>query len=244
MYRKDALHIQAVIGLGDNTNWGDPWEYESAQTGFESMRDAGLKIIPCYGNHDAPLESFNTYFGADFLTGSYYQGSKSGGGTENSYYFIDIGDDPYIVIILTCWPSLEVLTWAGALLETYSEKSAIIVTHGYLVGTTRMGSGCFACPPVGSPSGQDMWDLLFSQYENVKFVFCGHRSAGSYMRSDAGVNGNIVHQMISDFNDGANGAILTVLLFDRATNKIQSRTYKPRDGSGWVDSEYLFDWYR
>ena len=87
-------------------------------------------VLP--GNHDqeSTYDYYNQYFGVGRFSGrSYYGGSFSGTNNNNNYGLFSASGMDFIVINLEYNPSTEVLNWANALLGTYSNRRAIVVSH-------------------------------------------------------------------------------------------------------------------
>jgi hypothetical protein len=92
--------------------------------------------------------------------------------------------------------------------------------------------------------GQPLWERFVSKYRNISMVLSGHVTDldGTGRRDDLGDNGNIVHQMLSDYQaypNGGNG-YLRILTFRPASNRIDVQTYSPYLNQYLTDSHHQF----
>src|SRR4030095_2148797 len=109
------------------------------------------------------------------------------------------------------------LAWANSLLQTYSNRRAIVVSH-WIIGTGNPGS-------FGA-QGQAIYDALKGN-PNLFLMLAGH-VPGEGRRSDT-FNGNTVNTLLSDYQSRTNGGNgwLRIMRFSPATNQIFVQTYSP-----------------
>ncbi|MBR4749745.1 MAG: metallophosphoesterase [Abditibacteriota bacterium] len=197
--QKDELNIRYVMGLGDITNRNLPREWELAAEQYNRLNgiiDWGVVI----GNHDGSKE-----YNAAFDTPA-YRASCAGffeeGKIDNSYRFLTVGDNKYIIFTMEYGPRDEVMEWAGKLIDEYPECKAIVTTHCYLFrdGTT-LDEGD-VCPPTlgGRPNnGDHMWDKFVRKHKTIQFVINGHDPFDMVVAAqEKGDHGNLVTQMLID----------------------------------------------
>ena len=100
---------------------------------------------------------------------------------------------------------------------------------------TRMGPGDRWSPhrygPPDSNDGEDIWEKLVRKHKNIFLVLSGHVCGdGTGTLTSQGDHGNIVHQLLADYQDatpnGGNGW-LRILRFSPRNDKIHVRTYSP-----------------
>ncbi len=91
-----------------------------------------------------------------------------------------------------------------------------------------------AALPGGVNDGQEMWDKVIKKHENWVFTFNGHvlNDGAGYM-AERGENGNIVHQMLANYQMRANGGegYLRIMEFTGDGDTVNISSYSP-----WTDS--------
>ena len=237
---KDSLNIVFVAHLGDVVQKGNtkeiPWQY--ADYSMSIIEDSlitnledGIPYGIAAGNHDQGVgvgsggepgetELYNQYFGENrFLGRSYYGGHY---GTKNDQHYILFSASGYdfiaIVFEYNTDPEESVLIWADSLLNTYSTRRAIIVSH-YIIDAGIQGNW--------GTQGQAIYEGL-NDNPNLFLMLCGHKSAEG-IRQDSTINGNIVYTLLSDYQyypNGGNG-FLRIMEFSPINNTIQVKTYSP-----------------
>ena len=237
---KDSLNIVFVAHLGDVVQKGNtkeiPWLYadysmsiieDSLITNLEDGIPYGIAV----GNHDQGVgvgsvgepgetELYNQYFGENrFLGRSYYGGHY---GTKNDQHYVLFSASGYDFIAIffeyNTDPDESVLIWADSLLNTYSTRRAIIVSH-YIIDAGIQGNW--------GTQGQAIYERL-NDNPNMFLMLCGHKSAEG-IRQDSTINGNIVYTLLSDYQyypNGGNG-FLRIMEFSPINNTIQVKTYSP-----------------
>ena len=237
---KDSLNIVFVAHLGDVVQKGNtkeiPWLYadysmsiieDSLITNLEDGIPYGIAV----GNHDQGVgvgsvgepgetELYNQYFGENrFLGRSYYGGHY---GTKNDQHYVLFSASGYDFIAIffeyNTDPDEPVLVWADSLLNTYSTRRAIIVSH-YIIDAGIQGNW--------GTQGQAIYERL-NDNPNMFLMLCGHKSAEG-IRLDSTINGNIVYTLLSDYQyypNGGNG-FLRIMEFSPINNTIQVKTYSP-----------------
>jgi hypothetical protein len=88
-----------------------------------------------------------------------------------------------------------------------------------------------------------MWRKFVSLYPNITTVLSGH-ILGVGQRSDVGVNGNLVNQMLVDYQGWANGGngYLRIMTFQPALNRVLVQSYSPYLGRYLTDTANQFSW--
>lgn len=191
--------MQYVIGVGDITDEDSDVEWQRAVDNHNKLNG----IVPyalAIGNHDTSSQ-LNKYFNNEtynaMLEGTY------DGKIENAYTTFTVGNHKYLLLILGIGPEDKILEWAGQVIEAHPDHNVIVTTHCYMDddGTTLdRGDGGAAVFNGGYNNGDDMWNKLFSKYENMSLVVCGHISTDQVLVTRTeGENGNMVTQMITDF---------------------------------------------
>ena len=223
---KEKKNIKFVMGLGDITEKSLDSEWNTAMTNILRLKDEDIPFSLVRGNHDTTA-SFNKYYSY-----SEFSSSVSGAFEENmlnTWQKFSVGNRKYIVFALDFGPNNAVLNWASKIIESHPDHNVIITTHAYLYrdGTTLDATDLY--PPSGN-TGDHIWTKLIKKYENIVLVISGHDPVGRIiMAQDKGDNGNVVTQMLVDFqhedlNQGGLG-IVTLLHFSEGSDEIQVETF-------------------
>lgn len=245
---KDTLNIAHVMQLGDcveNANVIDEWEF--ADEAFGLMEDEtttgltdGISYSIAVGNHDqypaddpngASTENYNDYFGISRFNGRRYFGGYYGSNFDNHFELFSAGGMDFIIISLEYegTPAV-VLEWLEGVLDTYSNRRAIIVTH-YFIRTGNPG-------PWGS-QGEDIYEAVKDK-PNV-FLFHGGHRPGEGQRVDT-FEGNTIHTLLADYQGRPNNGDgwLRILEFSPNNDEIRVKTYSPTRDEFETDSDSQF----
>ena len=194
-------------------------QYTNADTSFSVILNSALPLTLIPGNHDAldSLANYNVFFPASRFSGKTYYGGHYGSGSANAnnYVLFDASGMSFIAIGLEYNPSTAVIAWADSLLQTYSNRRAIVVEHSVL-DTDATWEG----------KGQTIYDTL-KDNSNLFLILCGHMH-GENRRTET-YNGNTVYILLANYQDytsGGNG-YLRMMQFIPSTNQIQVKTYSP-----------------
>lgn len=240
-------------GYGDDDNL-DPWRL--ARTYIDRLHD----LVPyalAVGNHDmsgSNSSRFQEFFPAARFAGfDWYGGCYPGhpdrpahesGNNANSYQLFSAEGVNFVFLHLECNAPDNVLEWAGEVLETHTDRLALITTHMDLGpleapratvtedGQRRSASWHFINAPKGrmcwhknhgerGNPPQAMWDKLYRHHPNLRLIFSGDQSRTQTMtKSDTGKYGNTVHALMSDYR-----GILRLYRFLPAEQALRVITY-------------------
>jgi hypothetical protein len=264
-----ALNIQMVLGLGDIVNnGGSTTEWTIADAAYKQLDVAHIPYFAALGNHDydsnnprgrtSATNNFNHYFGplryrnSSYWSVPYWRGSYPTNSNENFYGRVNINGQPYLILILEFYPRDTSLSWAAQVIQNNPNAQVIIITHAYEYFDNTRVSACnsFDAQYYGLGADNDgdaMWTKLVRQYKNISLVLSGHevRGAGQYAaghRADVAVNGNLVNQILSNYQnmmDGGDG-YLRIMKFHPSTDTIDVLTYSPFLNSYITDSANQF----
>jgi len=260
-----ALNIKLVLGEGDIVNGGgDLGQWQNADVAMRTLNGV-VDYMSAIGNHDydhndppgrtASTDNFNSYFGPNRYAGQpWYRGSFAPGSNENFYGVFTISGKTFLVIALEVFPRAAVLDWANSVVAANPDKEVIVLTHGYEYSDdTRIGR-CDEWNNVvlklpNDNDGDAMWNKFVRKHSNIAMVLSGHVTAldGTGRRADLGDNGNLVNQVLADFQNYANGGngYLRILTFHPATNSIDVSTYSPWLNRSLTDACHLREnWLR
>jgi hypothetical protein len=244
-----VAHLGDIVNVGSNST-----QWNNASQAMTVLEQAGVPYGVTLGNHDHDIAqegnictgttSFNANFGVSRLQNAFpaNYGGHYGANNASNYMLFSAGGMDFIAINLEYDGSYQrdrypnnpvppadphnnpVLQWADGLLQTYSSRRAIVVTHAVMNTTGGL-----------EDQGQAIYDVL--DHNPSFFMMLGGHWGGS-----ATVPGeNRIHlsggvdAMLSDYQFMANGGDgwLRVMTFSPARNKIFVRTYSPaRDWRG------------
>lgn len=238
---KVQRNIKYVLHVGDITNNNQKYEWEHARKAFNII-EGKIPYVLAAGNHDYDhTEGRLTYMNEHFKVedqkkwptfGNVYEEGK----LENHYQLMQINGQKWIVLSLEMGPRNDVIDWANAVLAKHKDRLAIILTHAFLYyGNERYNhkKGSQRASPYNfygeGADGEILWNLLVRRHPNVMMLICGHLSS-QYVgyRKDEGLHGNVVHQMLVDYEKLKGGrGFLRLLEFLPDGKTIQVRTYSP-----------------
>ncbi len=217
---KTARNIAFVTHEGDIVqNAGVVTEWERANSSM-SLLDGVVPYGMGPGNHDQPTTLYNQYFpwtryAPEAWYGGHYQDLN-----DNNFQLFSAGGLDFVIVHLAFCPPAGAVAWADGVLNAHPDRIGIMTTHGYLNGSAqRSVSSC--------TNTQYLWDGLAVPNPNLHFMLSGHVSAES-RRSDE-LHGHPVHQMLSDYQDRAEGGEgwLRILHFVPGENRVDVTTYSP-----------------
>jgi len=252
------LNIKLVLGLGDIVDNGSSLvQWQNANNAI-SLLDGRVPYMLAIGNHDydnnvpstRSAVYYNTYYGISHYAGQpWFRGSFPSGSADNYYGVFNIGGRDYLVMMLEFYPRNSAIAWASSIIQANADKSVIIVTHGYeFDDNTRIkacdsdSSGSYGM--TGDNDGEEMWNKLAGKYPNVLMVLSGHIKVhdGVGRRADLGSNGNLVNQVLADYQSypvGGDGK-LRIMKITPSQNKIQVSTYSPYANTWLTDAQNQF----
>ena len=242
-----ARNIAYVAMEGDITNDNIAGQWTNGVTAMSILENPtttgltdGIPYGIAIGNHDgAPstttLYNLNTNFGSERFAGRLYYGGHYGSDNNNNYNLFRAGGMDFIVINLgygTATPATEVFTWANGLLQTYSDRRAIIVSHNLLA------SGDYNTPDrAWDGPGQTIYNALRGN-ANLFLMLCGHLDSEG-MRTDT-YNGHTVYTVLSDYQAEGNGGSgwMRIFSFSPTNNTITVSSYSPHLNSwNWTGNQ-------
>ncbi|HZS29415.1 MAG TPA: carboxypeptidase regulatory-like domain-containing protein [Candidatus Angelobacter sp.] len=253
-------NIQLVAGLGDIVDGGgELTQWQNAAAAYRLIAGKVPYMI-ALGNHDydknnpagrtASTQNFNSFFGPAYYAGaSWYRGSFPAGSNENFYGVITVNNRSYLIVVLEFAARDSALSWADGIIKANQDKDVIIVTHMFTYADNTRISQCdensAASFGVGQDNnGEDMWWKLVRKYPNIHLVLSGHvvEGDGTGRRMDLGASGNLVNQILSDYQSypsGGNG-YLRLIRISPSLNRVSVSTYSPFLDSFLTDDHNQF----
>jgi hypothetical protein len=255
---KEALNIRFVIHLGDIVDDNSDREWRVADLAMGVLDDhVPYLVVP--GNHDYekhPEQGWRTKFSPKYnavfsplrFREKPWYGGHMGITNDNNYCFFSAAGRDFMILGLEFGPSDEVLEWAGKLVNAHPEKSIIVATHCYMYDDdTRLGPGDDFSPHKSQASyndGEQMWEKFVRRHPNIFMVVSGHvKGDGAGRLSSKGDHGNVVHQMLSNYQmlESGGDGWLRILKFMPGERKLVVRTYSPWLKKFHPDAEQSFD---
>jgi len=240
-------NIKLVVGLGDIVDGGgDLTQWHNADAAVSAL-DGRVPYMIAMGNHDydrnnpsgrtSAAHNFNTFFGQRrYATASWYRGNFPSGSNENFYGVINVNGTNYLILVLEFAARDTALNWAAGIIAANQDKQIIIVTHMFTYADNTRISQCdensAASFGVGQDNnGEDMWWKLVRKYPNIHLVLSGHvvEGDGTGRRMDLGINGNLVNQILSDYQSEplGGGGFLRIIKISPSLNRVSVTTYSP-----------------
>nr|VFK59130.1 MAG: hypothetical protein BECKUNK1418G_GA0071005_100638 [Candidatus Kentron sp. UNK]VFK69031.1 MAG: hypothetical protein BECKUNK1418H_GA0071006_100930 [Candidatus Kentron sp. UNK] len=122
---------------------------------------------------------------------------------------------------------VQVIEWANGSVSAHSGHRCIVLTHGLLdkKGDRDLHGYNYAIEGNGA---QEIWDKLLRKHKNIFLVLCGH-SHGEARRIDEGDDGNLVHQVMANYQFWGKGGDgwMRILHFHPEEDRIDVKTYSP-----------------
>ena len=258
-------NIKYVIHLGDISDDGEkfPQQWvnasesmyllEKPQPGYPQGIPYGMAV----GNHDQtksqyPLsgktDQYNKYFGISHFKDKKWYGGHYQDNNDSHFDLFEGGGVKFISIFLeydSYGEDIEGMNkWAAGILEKYSDRKAILVSHSIIHFNKTKGTNEKGFPKF-SKQAQRVFDRLKS-YPNVMMTLSGHvGDNGEGYRQD-GYAGNIIKSFLSDYQsrpDGGHG-LMRLMKFSKSKDLISVRTFSPYTGEEEkdADSEFTLPW--
>lgn len=239
-----SRNISYMLHLGDIVQNDAPKEWEVAVRSLRAL-DGKVPYLLIPGNHDYSNHGRSTRLTEYFSVQKMEKWPTFGGVFEkdhldNNYHLFRIGEQDWIALGLEYGPRKKTMTWANEVLLKHRNRKAIIVTHGYMFyNNTRYDHrrGSQRASPYGyagdGADGEQLWNTVIRKHPNVMMVICGHvRTGGLGYRASEGDYGNIVHEMMANYQKmrGGGMAFMRLLEFHPDGETVQVRTFSPSTG--------------
>lgn len=250
-------NLRYVLHVGDITQHNTNAQWQVAARAHALLDAAGIPCAITTGNHDLGPEgkatSRETPFAKFFPLEAFKKWPTFGGiydkepdRSDNNYHLFEAGGRKWLILCLEFGPRDDVLRWANEVAARHPDRSAILVTHAYLrpdnnrfnrhafikvknlevnMGLDRYG---LAKAEGGFNDGEDIWKKLVSQHAGFVLVVSGHVCYTGRLDSP-GKHGNVVHQMVVDYQSGKDGGqgFLRLLQFHPDGKRVSVADYSP-----------------
>jgi hypothetical protein len=254
---KDSLNIAFVLHEGDITNDNDDPGWANAKTSLDLL-DGVVPYVLAVGNHDglgsAPYDT--TKFNQTFPVSKFENLPTFGdvfepGKMDNCYHRFHAGSVDWLVFALEFGPRDMVLEWANQVAQNHPQHRLIVVTHTHVYSDdlhhqSGLGQNWVPTDYGRENNGDDMWEEFLKNHSNTAFVFNGHvLNDGQGRRVDTGVKGNLVYQMLCNYQMIANGgnSFLRIIRFYPAEDRLEASSYSPYLAQYNTDPQHRFEYY-
>jgi hypothetical protein len=237
---RTAWNIQAVLGEGDIVNTpGNAYEWTNADQAIQALDVADIPYALAIGNHDydniAPTTrstvAYNNMFGVARYASKTWYGGHYGTTNESFYITFTTNGQKYIVLALEYYPRTLILDWANDLMTNNPDAIFLITTHAFEYTDGAREDVCDTNDMRNSgQNAESVWESVLKEHPNVQLVVSGHVIGNNTAhRTDVGLNGNLVHQIFTNFQNLTNGGngYLRILKFRPSLNTIEVYTYSP-----------------
>ncbi len=252
-------NLKHVVHMGDITNDNTDVQWKIAKDAQQILKDNGVSFSVVNGNHDYRISGkvggrsktkFTTYFPESWLKGIKGYGGIYDG--ANTYMNFRAGNQDYLVLNLEFAPRQQTICWANDLLQKAENKNkkVIIATHANLSHDAKYSGKPKNQFVANGASGSELWNELTSRHSNIMMILNGHVGDSEH-RTDNGLNGNPVQQILTDYQFerncsesklssctnhcrhavNAGNGWLRVLTFYPKTNKVEARTVSVLSGN-------------
>ncbi len=252
---QQADSIDFVLHVGDITDSNLPYQWGVAYGALRSLENK-VPFTLALGNHDIGENGYaqnrmTIPFNEWFPYEKYQKINRIGGTFEpgkldNAYHTFEAGRRKWMVVTLEFGPRDEVLAWASDVVTAHPDHLVIVNTHAYLYSdSTRItperghhwtpqsyGIGQDTTTTVND--GEHIWKKFVSRHANIRFVFSGHvLNGGLGTLISKGENGNLVYQMLANYQTGVTGSeyggngYLRIVTMDSRNRTVDVKTYSP-----------------
>lgn len=260
---REPLGIRFAVHVGDVTETNSEAQWRLARSSFEALEGTvPYAIAP--GNHDYELTATRTsglsrWFPAEELAQSpTFGGLFEAGRSDNAFHRFAVDGERYLVLVLEWGPRDTALAWAREVLSAHRDHQVIVVTHAYLYNddtrydwaqrgaTQSWNPHAYEAGPRWAGEGelndgQQIWDKLIDDFDNVRLVVSGHVAERGVGRLTSVTSaGGRVHQLLANFQGEAlgGGGYLRILRF--VDDELEVRTYSPYLGQELFTPEHSF----
>lgn len=239
---REKMNIPIVLHVGDIVNYHNDVHWKRASDLFTILDEAKMPYALAVGNHDtaavgewdgsaAPgnvnlnlrnAAKFNAAFPVSRfrLQKGRWEESKS----DNAYYTFEAGGLKWLVVTLEFCARQAPVDWASGVIYRHPDHNAIIVTHFHLTGQGEINNGNAG---YGDMNTKTIFEQMTRRHANLLMVLSGHVMSSAH-RTDVGEKGNVIYQILQNYqDDDFGGGYLRLLDIDPEAGTISARMYSP-----------------
>ena len=250
--------LRAAIFLGDITEHNSREEWSWFRDQLAPAADQ-VPLILTTGNHDegrngnahSRASKMREFFpappGRAKMLLAERQSARS---PDNAYYRIELPRVTLGILTLEWAPRQSTVIWANQVLSRHEGDRVIVVTHAYLYDDStrydwrKLGDGQKWNPlsfrmawgeATHDPEhdGEMLWQALVRRHPGIFLVLCGHVvGKGTGLLASRGDSGNLVQQVMANFQMLAEGGLGYLRLFEIQPDgqSMRMKTYSPSLG--------------
>lgn len=259
---RDAEAIAFVLHEGDITNNNSPAQWDNAAAAM-ALLDGVVPCVMAAGNHDIgsggtsdsrDSSCFNATFPlAGFQTWPSFHAAFEENASDNVAFLIEAGGLDWLVFALEFGPRDVVLDWVHQVASQHPDHPVVLVTHAHvysdetLHGTSTDQSWNphdYALDQAEGDvnDGVQVWQAL-QDLPNLAFLFNGHvLNDGAGRVTGTGSGGNVVHQMLANYQmlDNGGDGWMRLLRFQPGRRRLDVQTFSPTLGRWNGDVQHAF----
>lgn len=262
--QRDPLDLAFVAHLGDLvSNYDNAAQWGHVSAGLAPLDSAHVPHSVLPGNHDFDNATgdpswYNTYFPPSrFADNVWTPSTATYGGylgqnlfgpdpidrkNMDNFALFTAGGTDFLILNLEYEAPAYALDWGRKVLAAYPGRTAILATHSF-ISTTGTRRTTVNRPDGTSPAR--LWSEFVMQQCSIRLVVSGHEhngDLGESRRTDNNACGKPVQQIMTDYQDRANGGNgwLRYYTFDPAASTLRATTYSPTLNQYETDADSAF----
>jgi len=210
-----AIHTGDLVDNMDDAN-----QWKNADQSMKVLDKAGIPYGVLAGNHDVGHTAFNYSQFYEYFGEKRFKNKSSFGASPNNnrdhYDLVTAGQQDFIILYIGWGLNDSTYNWSNEVLKKYSDRKAIVCTHGYI-----SGKGTYV------EQGNAIYDKIITQNKNVFMVLSGHY--GGAVINVKRSNDHVFYEMMANYQFNAEGGAgyFRLLHFDTKNNLIYVNTYSP-----------------
>lgn len=222
---REELDIRFAFHTGDVVGrWSSEEQWLQARDSLSVLSDASVPFLTVCGNHDIGGRMRYANFLKYALSLRPAAMSQEYGDTGSRYELFSADGRDYIfmgIAFSNSGPSEDEVSWINGVLERYSDRDAIIITHSYLKKSADY-----------TTQGKAIFEKIVKASPNVFLVLCGHCRDISERSVELDDDGDgktdrTVYAVLSNFQGSKAGGGGYMRLLDFREDEIYMYTYSP-----------------
>lgn len=248
-------NILLMLHVGDITNTSEAYQWERAVDSIRLL-DGVMPYLLAQGNHDMAIGSagmaadrhttaINQYFPIESMP--WIKGTFPEGRIENAYATFEFQGEKFLFVTLEFGPRDEALDWANDVVAAHPDHTTIMMTHANINSVGDRTESATTYPIARNPEttvngGTAIWEKFTRRHPNLLMTLSGHIHSNAIPRRvSRGVQGNVIYEMLMDYQNDPNGGNGYLVLMEfRPDETIEIRAYSPFLGQYRTDTQHGF----